>query len=75
MQDFRLQCYQTLTGIKFLMTGAPHHNTMDKLLAQVYTLYTDYVLKNPFYELDMPIRAELFELNLLKLLAGSIPTR
>ena len=57
------------------MTGAPHHNTMDKLLAQVYTLYTDYVLKNPFYELDMPIRAELFELNLLKLLAGSIPTR
>ena len=27
----------------------------------VYSLYSDYVLKNPFYELDMPIRCELFD--------------
>ncbi|PIA58785.1 hypothetical protein AQUCO_00500607v1 [Aquilegia coerulea] len=25
---------------------------------------TDYVLKNPFYEMEMPIRCELFDLNL-----------
>ena len=30
----------------------------------VYSLYADYVLKNPFYELDMPIRCELFDLQL-----------
>ena len=31
---------------------------------RVYSLYADYVLKNPFYELDMPIRCELFDLQL-----------
>ncbi|XP_040962807.1 ER lumen protein-retaining receptor erd-2.2 isoform X1 [Gossypium hirsutum] len=30
----------------------------------VYELYTDYVLKNPFYEMEMPIRFELFDINL-----------
>lgn len=29
---------------------------------QVYELYTDFVLKNPFYELEMPIRCDLFDL-------------
>ncbi|TYI51191.1 hypothetical protein E1A91_D12G158000v1 [Gossypium mustelinum] len=30
----------------------------------VYELYTDYVLKNPFYEMEMSIRFELFDINL-----------
>ena len=30
----------------------------------IYELYSDYVLKNPFYELEMPVRCELFENNL-----------
>lgn len=30
----------------------------------VYPLYADYVLKNPFYEVEMPIRCELFDANL-----------
>lgn len=37
---------------------------MDGLLKQIYELYTDYVLKNPFYEMEMPIRCELFDINL-----------
>lgn len=41
--------------------GAQH---MEVLLKQIYELYTDYVLKNPFYEMEMPIRCELFDLNL-----------
>ncbi|CAI5457395.1 unnamed protein product [Closterium sp. Yama58-4] len=47
---FDLHCFQTLTGTKFFIatevgfTGAP------TLLAIIYDLYTDYVLKNPFYE-------------------------
>ena len=34
------------------------------LLAAIYDLYTDYVLKNPFYEVEMPIRCELFDQHL-----------
>lgn len=31
---------------------------------RIYDLYTDYVLKNPFYEVEMPVRCELFDTNL-----------
>lgn len=34
------------------------------LLCRIYDLYCDYVLKNPFYEVEMPIRCELFDTNL-----------
>ena len=37
---------------------------MEALLKVIYELYTDYVLKNPFYEMEMPIRCELFDINL-----------
>lgn len=36
-------------------------------MKQVYKLYTDYVMKNPFYELEMPIRCDLFDEHLKKL--------
>ena len=29
---------------------------VEDLLAKIYELYSDYVLKNPFYSVDMPIR-------------------
>eukprot|EP01035_Chromulina_nebulosa_P019109 gene19109-24943_t len=41
----------------------------DELLTGVYELYSDYVLKNPFYEMDMPIRSEIFNKNLDKLVS------
>lgn len=41
---------------------------MDILLKKIYALYSDYVLKNPFYSLEMPIRCELFDVNLASLL-------
>ncbi len=31
---------------------------------RVYELYNNYVLKNPFYEVEMPVRCELFDTNL-----------
>ena len=34
---------------------------MDQLLRKIYELYADYALKNPFYSIDMPIRAEKFD--------------
>jgi len=37
---------------------------IDQLMDKVYELYADFALKNPFYSLEMPIRADLFEQNL-----------
>ena len=31
------------------------HQKADSLLQQIYRLYADYVLKNPFYTLEMPV--------------------
>jgi trafficking protein particle complex subunit 4 len=33
---------------------------LDGVLKEIYCLYADCVLKDPFYELEMPIRSELF---------------
>lgn len=41
---------------------------MEILLKKIYELYSDYVLKNPFYSIEMPIRCELFDFNLQMLL-------
>lgn len=51
-------------GTKFFVVCEPGTLHMDALLKVIYELYTDYVLKNPFYEMEMPIRCELFDLNL-----------
>lgn len=67
---FRLHCYQTLTGIKFIVVAEPTQSGIEILLKRVYELYADYALKNPFYSLEMPIRCELFETNLQNLLGN-----
>jgi hypothetical protein len=36
---FRLECYQTPTGIKFLMLAEPRVSALDSLLKQIYSLY------------------------------------
>lgn len=65
---FRLYCFQTLTGVKFMIVAEPSQPGMEILTKKVYELYADYALKNPFYSLEMPIRCELFETNLQSLL-------
>ena len=55
--NFRLNCFQTVTGVKFLVITDPNSTAQrELLLRKIYELYADYVLKNPFYSLDMPIR-------------------
>uniref|UniRef100_A0A2P2IFQ0 Trafficking protein particle complex subunit n=1 Tax=Hirondellea gigas TaxID=1518452 RepID=A0A2P2IFQ0_9CRUS len=61
---FRMQCLQTLTGIKFLVIADHQQGPLDVLLRKIYEIYADYALKNPFYSLEMPIRCELFDENL-----------
>ena len=62
---FDLRCTQTATGTKFFVTAAPKTIGLEHLLRSVYDLYSDYVMKNPFYEMEMPIRCELFDQNVL----------
>lgn len=64
---FVLQCLQTLTGVKFVITASPGTTDLLDLLNGIYAIYADYVLKNPFYEIDMPIRCDLFNRYLDKL--------
>lgn len=42
---FTLQCLQTLTGVKFIITATPGTPDVDALLQGTYELYGDYVLK------------------------------
>ena len=64
---FSLRCFQSATGLKFFCTCAPGTQQVAVFLKQVHELYADWVLKDPFYELDMPIRVEKFEQKLIAL--------
>jgi len=67
--SFVLSSFDTLTGLKFFVTADPDSRHLDAVLKEVYVLYSDYVLKNPFYELDMPIQCEKFDEKVQKLAA------
>lgn len=60
---FRLHCFQTITGTKFLILTDLKQEGADLLLRKLYQVYADYALKNPFYLLEMPVRLELFDQN------------
>ncbi|KAI0966942.1 Sybindin-like protein [Xylaria arbuscula] len=60
-ENFRLQCFNTLTGTKFLLFTDTLQANVDVAMRKVYDLYADYVTKNPFYQLDMPIRCDTFD--------------
>ena len=57
-----------IPGTKFLIIADPNHPNIDNVLRRAYDIYSDYVMKNPFYAPEMPIRSELFDLNLAKLI-------
>jgi len=58
---FKLHSFMPLTGMNFLMVADPTQTGMDGLLRRTYELYADFVLKNPFYTLEMPIRCSQFD--------------
>ncbi|KAG4121125.1 hypothetical protein ERO13_D11G186701v2 [Gossypium hirsutum] len=64
MHAISQQLSSTASWTKFFIVCEPRTKQMEALLKVVYELYTDYVLKNPFYEMVMPIRFELFDINL-----------
>ena len=51
------------------LAADPDSRHLDAVLREVYVLYSDYVLKNPFYESDMPIQCERFDERVQRLAA------
>ena len=45
-----------VVGVKFIIVADTRQQKVEDLLKKMYEHYSDYVLKNPFYSLDMPIR-------------------
>ena len=66
---FVMQSFDTPTGLKFFLTADPDSKHLDQVLKEVYVLYSDFVLKNPFYESDMPIQCEKFDERVQRLAA------
>ncbi|OJJ84528.1 trafficking protein particle complex subunit 4 [Aspergillus glaucus CBS 516.65] len=69
---FRLTCFQTQTGTKFLLFTDPFMANIDVVMKKIYELYADFVMKNPFYQLEMPVRCESFDRHLGSWLRGRI---
>lgn len=61
---FKLTCFQTFSGTKFLLFTEPGQANVDSVIRRIYELYADYVMKNPFYSLEMPVRCEAFDRHL-----------
>lgn len=45
---------------------------IDVVMKKIYELYADFVMKNPFYQLEMPVRCESFDRHLGSWLRGRI---
>ncbi|CAI5758938.1 unnamed protein product [Candida verbasci] len=69
---FNLYNFQTVSGLKFIIITSPNDNfenfeTSNEIFRKLYILYSDYVMKDPFYSLDMPIKSILFDKNVKEL--------
>lgn len=60
-ENFDLHCFSSPTGTKFLLLVEPQCPQVPALLSRIYELYSDYVMKNPFYEVEQVIKCELFD--------------
>jgi hypothetical protein len=48
-------------GIKFFLLAEPNAVDLNTSLKRVYELFSDYVVKNPFYVNNQPIKCPLFD--------------
>lgn len=64
-----MSCFQTLTGVKFVLMTLPGYAQSDNALRSIYEVYAEQ-LRDPFYAAEMPIRSENFD----KRIASTIKT-
>ena len=57
---YKLHFFETPTGIKFVLLSEPKVDSLVEELKKLYSLYVDYVVKNPLYALGDPIECQLF---------------
>ena len=43
-------------GVKFLVVTDKRQTRMEEFFQKMYELYSDFVLKSPFYAMDMPVK-------------------
>ncbi|CDK29035.1 unnamed protein product [Kuraishia capsulata CBS 1993] len=61
-ENFQIYVYQTITGVKFIgFANDTNLAEMEVWFKKVYLCYSDYVMKNPFQQLDMPIKNDNFD--------------
>ena len=53
-------CATNIINISIAVRAEEGTPDMDTALTEIYNLYADCALKDPFYELEMPIRSTLF---------------
>ena len=58
---FKLNCFQTPTGLKIILLTSPRQPQLDYILKRIYEIYADYAMKNPFQTPEMPVRSDKFE--------------
>lgn len=68
--SFCMYIFQSMTGVKLLLVTDRTRYGIDAALSKIHVLYSDYVVKNPFYSLEMPIRCEKFDRKLQEYVAS-----
>jgi hypothetical protein len=53
--NVKIVCYQTLTKVKFIFVVDIYTNITECeiMFRKLYDIYSDYVSKNPFYEVNL----------------------
>eukprot|EP00826_Nyctotherus_ovalis_P036404 TRINITY_DN3221_c0_g2_i1.p1 TRINITY_DN3221_c0_g2~~TRINITY_DN3221_c0_g2_i1.p1 ORF type:complete len:107 (+),score=27.80 TRINITY_DN3221_c0_g2_i1:186-506(+) len=69
--NFTLYCYQSYTGLKFIVAADNTVVGAKEKLKSVYEKYSDYVCKNAYQQIGMPIRSLLFDQEIDKVFKGS----
>lgn len=65
-----MACDCSIRAAAVSSAGREHEADAGSACCRVYDLYADFVLKNPFYEVEMPIRCELFDQHLFSTIAA-----
>jgi hypothetical protein len=47
------------------------YELVQDIFKKLYSIYSDYVMKDPFYSIDMPIKSQLFETKVIELVSAT----
>eukprot|EP00924_Labyrinthula_sp_SR-Ha-C_P016707 maker-scaffold_6-snap-gene-12.7-mRNA-1 protein AED:0.03 eAED:0.03 QI:17/1/1/1/0/0/2/48/135 len=55
--------FKSLTGLLIFLSASKNYSqsVLSRFIQRVYLTFSDYVLKNPFYQLDQVVRCQKFE--------------